>query len=177
MNVPQHTIHPYPPSGFKSMRTLCVPLRLDFSVDVCDIFFHLCKYEAVRTLLSVSLWKNVPTDRSNWIWSAWHEAWPSTRQKWASPEVRLGSRLSGYARTGNVMENYPILRQPWKQRKNLCLGGNIRVFVITYNHYALNYARLFKSRIDINHLRGTLISRNLAASRDESCLRGQAKLK
>ena len=77
------------------------------------------------------------------------------------------------------MEYYPILRQPRKERKNLCLGGNICVFVITYNHYALNYARLFKSRIDINHLRGTLISRNLglAASRDESCLRGQAKLK
>lgn len=47
MNVPQHTIHPYPPSGFKSMRTLCASLRLDFSVDVCDISFHLRKYEAV----------------------------------------------------------------------------------------------------------------------------------
>ena len=92
-------------------------------------------------------------------------------------KVRLASCLSVYARTRNVMEYYRILHQPWKQRKNLCLGGNICVFVITYNHYALNYARLFKSRIDINHLRGTLISRNLAASRDESCLRGQAKLK
>ena len=48
------------------------------------------------------------------------------------------------------MEYYPILRQPRKERKNLCLGGNICVFVITYNHYALNYARLFKSRININ---------------------------
>lgn len=75
------------------------------------------------------------------------------------------------------MEYYPILHQPRKERKNLCLGGNICVFVITYNHYALNYARLFKSRININHLRGTIISRNLAASSDESCLRGQAKLK
>ena len=83
----------------------------------------------------------------------------------------MESCLSVYARTGNVMEYYPILRQPRKQSKKLTL------FVITYNHYALNYARLFKSRIDINHLRGTLISRNLAASRDESCLRGQAKLK
>ena len=92
-------------------------------------------------------------------------------------KVRLASCLSVYARTRNVMEYYPILHQPSKQRKNSCLGGNICVFVITYNHYALNYARLFKSRIDINHLRGKLISRNLAASRDESCLRGQAKLK
>ena len=76
-------------------------------------------------------------------------------------KVRLASCLSVYARTRNVMEYYPILHQSWKQRKNLCLGGNICVFVMTYNHYALNYARLFKSRIDINHLRGTLISRNL----------------
>ena len=167
MNVPQHTIHPYPPSGFKSMRTLCVPLRLDFSVDVCDIFFHLCKYEAVRTLLSVSLWKNVPT----------HWRVTINAPNMSLTKVRLASCLSVYARTRNVMEYYPILHQPSKQRKNSCLGGNICVFVITYNHYALNYARLFKSRIDINHLRGTLISRNLAASRDESCLRGQAKLK
>ena len=41
----------------------------------------------------------------------------------------MESCLSVYARTGNVMEYYPILRQPRKQRKNLCLGGNICVFV------------------------------------------------
>ena len=76
--------------------------------------------------------------------------------------------LCPYRKCNGIL-SYPA--STTKAKKKLML------FVITYNHYALNYARLFKSRIDINHLRGTLISRNLAASRDESCLRGQAKLK